>query len=286
MFDWENLRVFIAVAETGGLSAAARRLQVDHATVSRRLAALEAELSVRLVERLPRACRLTAAGEQVLVQATRMQDGAFGVARAARAEQASMQGKVTLSVPPVLAAPFYAAHLGALRQRHPGLTLSMPSQAQSVSLGRREADIAVRLFRPAEPDNVTRRLGRMPFALYASHDYPAAARPEDWGFIAYDAQYDDMPHQRWVLGVAGTRPVVCEISDIATQQVVARSGLGVAGLPTFLGDADPTLQRLPWQGEPFERELWRVVHADLRHSPLIRAVSEFLDEVTAPVFGG
>jgi DNA-binding transcriptional LysR family regulator len=284
MFDWENLRFFLAIAQSGSLSAAARRLKVDHATVGRRLSALEDDLQVRLIDRLPRSCQLTAIGQQIYDLATQIEAGAFAVERIARAEQSPMAGRVTMSVPPVLASNFFAARLLAFRQLHPGIQLSMASQAQSVSLGRREADIAVRLFRPVEPGSVTRKIGKMQFALYASRDYEHAAESAKWGFIAYEAQLADMPHQKWLLEVAGNRQIVCEVSDITTQRVAAQTGIGVAGLPVFIGDDDPALQRLPSDSNVFFREIWLVVHADLRHSPLIRAVMDFVVDVVGATF--
>ncbi|MBU9259456.1 LysR family transcriptional regulator [Burkholderia multivorans] len=284
MFDWENLRCFVAVAQSGSLSAAARRLRVDHATVSRRVSALESELKVRLIDRLPRACRLTAAGTQVLAFAEKMEENAFAIERLALAEHLPMHGTVTVSVPPVLASNFFANHLHAFARLHPGIRLALASQVQSVSLGRREADIAIRLFRPEEPQSVTRKLGVMAFALYASRDYAHASQPDRWAFIAYDAQYAEMPHQKWLQSIAAGRPIACEVSDITTQQAAARTGIGVAGLPVFIGDNDPALQRLPFDGEPFHREIWLVVHADLRRSPLIRVVIDFVSETVGTTF--
>ncbi|WP_322078571.1 LysR family transcriptional regulator [Burkholderia cepacia] len=284
MFDWENLRYFVAVAQTGSLSAAARRLNVDHATVSRRLGALEAELKIRVIDRLPRACRPTAAGRQILELAEKIEAHAFAIERLALTEHLPMHGTVTISVPPVLANNFFANHLHEFAQLHPGIRLSMASQAQRVSLARREADIAVRLFRPEEPQNVTRKLGEMAFGLYASRDYAHASSPDDWAFICYDAQFAEMPHQKWLESIARGRRIACEVSDITTQQVAARTGIGVAGLPVFMGDDDPGLQRLPFDGEPYARDLWLVVHADLRHAPTIRAAIDFIVDVTGRTF--
>ncbi|EIK96223.1 LysR family transcriptional regulator [Pseudomonas sp. M47T1] len=284
MFDWESLRVFIAIAQAGSLSGAARVLKVDHATVSRRLGALEAELQVRLVDRLPRACQLTPLGHQVLKVALEMEANAFTVARIVQAGQSPAAGRVTVSAPPVLASHFLAGQMQRFRQAYPHVQLSVSSQAHSVSLGRREADIALRLYRPTEPDSVTRKLGAMPFALYASRHYEHLYQPEQWAFIAYETHLADMPHQQWLLSVAQGRAIACEVSDIATQHAVVRTGAGVAGLPTFIGDGDPSLQRLPWGGEGFVRDIWLVVHADLRHSPLLRAVMDFMVEVMREPF--
>jgi DNA-binding transcriptional LysR family regulator len=279
MFDWEDLRHFLAVAQAGTLSGAARVLKVDHATVSRRLAALESSLQTQLVDRLPRACRLTATGQHIFNLASQMEADAFAIERAIRAEQSPLVGKVTLSAPPVLVSNFLVKQLLVFHQRHPGLLLSVSGQAQSVSLSRREADLAIRLVRPKEPSSVVRKLGTMAFALYGSRDYEHLQRPSAWEFIAYDEQLNNMPQQQWLRRIAGERPIVCEVSDITGHCAAARAGVGVAGLPCFLGDADEGLQRLGFDGEGFSREIWLVVHRDLKRSPPIRAVMDFLIEV-------
>lgn len=278
MFDWEDLRHFLAVAQAGSLSGAARRLKVDHATVSRRLAALEAALQATLVERLPRSCRLTAVGEQVLDHAAQIEAGAFAIERTARGAQTQLQGKVVVSAPPVLAVHFLAKQVLTFQQRYPQLRLSIVSQVQQASLDRREADIAVRLLRPTQNSYVARRLGVMPYAMYASRDYAFRDEPSAWGFIAYDPDYNEMPHQRWLHAAAGPRPIVCEVSDITSQQVAARTGIGVANLPCFMGDHDPELVRLPFQGEGFSREIWLVLHAEMKRTQPIRAVADFIAE--------
>ncbi len=275
MVDWESLRYFLAVARSGTLSGAARALKVDHATVSRRLAALEAELDVTLVERLPRSCRLTTVGSQVFDQAVAMESGADGVARIARAAHTPLVGKVTLSAPPVLAAHLLAQHLADFRSRYPDIRLSLAAQAQQVSLSRREADVALRLVRPRETGNVARKLGVMPFGLYARRDYPHRDAPDRWQFIAFDENFGDMPQQKWLLDIAGTRPVACELNDIGGHLIAARAGAGVAGLPCFMGDVDPELDRIG-EGLPFfSRDIWLVVHRDLRNTPSVRAVMDF-----------
>ncbi len=205
MADWEDIRHFLAVAQSGTLSGAARSLRVDHATVSRRLAALEAALDVRLVDRLPRSCRLTAIGRQVLEQALAMEAGAHGIARLAKAAHAPLVGRVGLSAPPVLVTHVLAGQLTRFRAAYPDIRLSLSAEAQQVSLSRREADVALRLVRPNEAGSVTRKLGTMAFGLYAHRAYAHLDAPEKWQFIAYDQHFADMPQQSWLLGIAGER---------------------------------------------------------------------------------
>ena len=276
MFDWENFRHFLAVARVGTLSGAARTLNVDHATVSRRLNALETELQAQLVERLPRSCRLTPMGMLIYEQAKMMETAAFTVERLTRAGQEALNGKVTLSAPPVLVTHLLAGRLVDFRAEYAGIQLSVSAQAQQVSLSRREADVALRLVRPKETSSVVRKIGQMPFALYASQDYIATLHPEDWTFIAYDAQFADMPQQQWLLGIAGSRTVGCELSDISSHLAAARAGAGVAGLPCFLGDVEPGLMRLEHGEGMFSRDIWLVVHRDMRRSATVRAVMEFV----------
>jgi DNA-binding transcriptional LysR family regulator len=276
MADWENLRHFLAVARCGTLSGAARALKVDHATVSRRLTALEAELDVMLVERLPRSCRLTTIGHQVFDQAVTMEGAADGVARVARAAHTPLIGKVTLSAPPVLAAHLLAQHLAQFRTLYPDIRLSLAAQAQQVSLSRREADVALRLVRPKEAGNVARKLGTMAFGLYARRDYTHRDRPDQWQFIAFDENFGDMPQQKWLLGIAGARPVACELNDIGGHLIAVRTGAGVAGLPCFMGDADPDLVRIGEGLPSFSRDIWLLVHRDLRKTPSVRAVMDFV----------
>jgi DNA-binding transcriptional LysR family regulator len=264
------------VARSGTLSGAARALKVDHATVSRRLAALEAELDVGLVDHLPRSCRLTMIGQQVFDQAVAMDSAADGIARMARAAHRPLIGKVTLSAPPVLAAHLLAQHLAHFRSRYPDIRLSLVAQAQQVSLSRREADVALRLVRPEEAGSVARKLGTMAFGLYARRDYAHRELPERWQFIAYDESFADLPQQRWLLGIAGARPIACELSDISGHLIAARAGAGVAGLPCFLGDADPDLVRIGEDNPLFCRDIWLVVHRDLRKTPSVRAVMDFV----------
>jgi DNA-binding transcriptional LysR family regulator len=281
MVDWEDIRHFLAVAQSGTLSAAARSLKVDHATVSRRLAALEASLDVRLVDRLPRSCRLTAIGRQVLERAMEMEAGAHGIARLAKAAHAPLVGRVMLSAPPVLVAHLLAEQLARFRAEHPDIRLSLSAQGQQVSLSRREADVALRLVRPDERGSVTRKVGTMPFGLYAHRSYAHLAAPERWQFIAFDQSFADMPQQKWLLGIAGDRPVACELNQISEHLIAVRAAVGVAGLPCFLGDGDHDLARIHEDVPYFVRDIWLVVHRDLSKTPAVRAVTDFVAAVVS-----
>lgn len=276
MFDWEDLRHFAALAEAGTLSGAAKRLKVDHATVGRRVASLEAALGVRLIDRLPRRCTLTEAGRQVAGLVGDVEASAYAIERAALRHQTPVAGRVTLSAPPIFASVFLAPRLVPLRRRYPLLRLVLAGEAASVSLGRRDADLAVRLSRPQERSSIGRRVGTMRFGLYAAKAYEALAEPNGWEFVGYSDPLDHLPQQLWLREIAGGRPVVFEASDLASQHAAVRSGVGVAALPCFLAADDPELVRLPVDTAPPERELWLIAHADVRRAPAVRAVMDFV----------
>jgi DNA-binding transcriptional LysR family regulator len=280
MFDWEDLRHFIALADAGTLSGAARMLKVDHATVGRRVAGLERSLDRMLVERLPKRWVLTEAGREIAILARDMQAQAHALERAARAQYALLSGTVTVSTPPAFAAYFLTPRLPALRRLYPDLQLQLLGSPALASLSRQEADIAVRLTRPEEAGSLIRRIGAMEFWFYAAPGYadkPAA----DWQFLAYDASLDHVPEQAALLAFAGERPVVFRTNELASQVGAARAGMGIAMLPCFLAYQDPGLVPLSTELPRVVRDIYLVIHADLRRMPAIRAVLEFVAEQVA-----
>lgn len=278
MPDWENLHHFVALAREGSLSAAARALRVDHATVARRVAALEAETGMKLVDRRARSYSLTEIGRRVAATAAPMEDAAFAVARAALAAGPGLHGEVTISSPPSMTNVLIAPQLVRLRARHPGISLTLIGEKRTASLNRREADIAVRLARPAEPGLIARKAGRIGFSLYGSPQYLQETPPAAFAFIAYDSSMDGSPQQKWLNAIHAGREIALRSSDLESQVAAARSGMGLAVLPHFIGDYTPGLRRWKMESASDRRDVWLIVHRDLRNTPLVRAVMEFLYE--------
>ncbi|RXZ38686.1 LysR family transcriptional regulator [Oxalobacteraceae bacterium CAVE-383] len=276
MFDWEDLRHFTVFAREKSLSAAARRLKVDHVTVARRIAALEGALRLKLVERRPRAYFLTPDGERIAELGERMELASFAVQRTASAGQSGIAGEVAVSAPPNIAAMLIAPRLGELRKLHPQLHVRLDGDTRNISLVRREADIAIRLSRPVDEELVVRKLAKVSFSLYASKAYLASNGEDAQSYIAYDASMDATPQQAWLQTQAGAAPIVLRSNDLAIQAAAAVAGVGIAVLPDFMGAQDECLVRLPHTGAALEREVWVAVHSDLRHAPRIQAVMAFL----------
>jgi DNA-binding transcriptional LysR family regulator len=280
MFDWEDLRYFSVFAQEQSLSAAARKLKVDHATVARRISALEASLNLKLVDRRPRAYVLTADGERIANLGKRMEVESFAVERSALAGQSGVVGEVKVSAPPALACSLIAPHLGKLRQQHPHLSLQLLGNLGSASLNRREADIAIRLSRPTEPDFVARKITTILFALYGSAEYLDRTPADQLTFIAYDESMEQTTQQLWLLEQAGDRPILLRSNDLNIQAMAAKAGVGLAALPYFLGE-QYSLEPAGMSGPALEREVWLVTHSDIRHTASIQAVMTFLAECLA-----
>lgn len=204
-----------------------------------------------------------------------MEELAREVLRRSRGASLTLSGAVRVSAPPALATRCVAPYAAELRRTHPGLQLVLLGSPSLAALDRGEADIAIRMARPEEKDAVTRKIGVMRFKVYANADY--AARPADqWEFIAFDESFEHLPQQAWLRRISAGRRIAFQSNDLFGQQAAARAGAGLAVLPTILGDDDPALIRVRIDPEPPDRDLWLIAHPDLRRSPAVRAVMDFL----------
>jgi DNA-binding transcriptional LysR family regulator len=278
--DWENLRFFLEMARTGSLSKAARRLSVDRNTVARRVTALEAELGLTLFERGPLGWGRTAAGQELADLASRVEKDVLTLALHAGARDRALTGSVRLTTTMHLSTGLLAPAVGILRARHPGLVLEIVADQRTFDLTRREADLALRMGRPQDHGLVTRKLSPMAFCFYASPSLVGSRRTVDLAADPFVGS-DDLvrtPQETWLARIAPERRVVFRCNSTAALAVSARAGVGVALLPCFVAEGDPGLVRLDGP-EPPEHELWLLVHGELRRSPPVRAVIEWVDEL-------
>ncbi|HFK7186070.1 TPA: LysR family transcriptional regulator [Serratia odorifera] len=280
MIDWQDLKHFVVLARSGSLSAAARELGCDHATVGRRVAALEKSLALPLITRLPRSTPLTQHGRVIAGLAAEVEQQTQAIERYVRATAETRQATVRVSAPPSVAARAIAPRMAEFQQVYPHITLALSGEAHLAELDRGAADIAVRMVRPQQPDLLTQRIGIMRYALYAAPDY--ASLPEAaHRFLTYDARYRQQPHQQWLQQLVNDRPVVFQASDLFSLIEAARSGLGATALPTFVADDDPLLIKMPTAIPAPTRELWLVTYPDLARAPAIRAVMTLLSDSVA-----
>ena len=278
MLDWGDIRVFLAVQREGSFSAGARALRIDQTTAGRRVAALESAVGARLFRRGRDGISLTAAGTEALERGLRMEEEAAGFARVVGSRDARPEGVLRLTTIESLAVFFLAPRLPRLRKLHPGITLELNGDNRSLSLTRREADLAIRYSRPAQPGLVTRRIATVRYALYGAPAY-LGAHPDLSADLAghevlgYADELSVIPEARWLAERASAR-VALRSNSLPALREAAAAGLGLLPLPRWLGGGDPRLRRA--MALPFTRELWLVVHEELRSTALVRAVSRFL----------
>ncbi|MCA8423915.1 LysR family transcriptional regulator [Burkholderia seminalis] len=276
--SWDDVRYFLAVMRGGSLSAAARALQVQHSTVARRIDALESALGIRLFDRLPRGWPPTDEGLHLAAHAARLEADAHAFARAAQGA-AALDGVVRVSASPVFASHFLAPRLARAQRAWPALRIDLLGEMHAANLYAREADLAVRLSRPSEPGLAARRLGTMRFALCAAPEW-ADAPPDTWPFVGYDDALAQTPQQQWLERFAAGRRFAFIANDLAAQHRACAAGAGVALLPRFLVDdpaarvAAPLVELTDAPRCDIEREIWLVVHPDVRRSPRVQRVAE------------
>lgn len=285
MLDWDELRSFLAVARSGSLSAAARALQVTQPTMGRRLEALHQRSGVRLLQKTPSGYVLTPAGERVLANVERMEAEAFAIERSITGEDARIAGEVRITTVETFGARMLTPLLQSLLAMHPDLRIELITATRSLSLPRREADIALRLAPFEQHEAVVRRIGDMAFAAYAGLSYLETHGLPDFqhgaiGHALVTLQEDLalLPEARWLAQLAPQARVQLKTNSRDAQLQAAISGYGMAALPCYLAHNEPGLRELTAPDERLVRGIWLGVHKDTRHVPRIRLVIDTIVE--------
>ncbi len=290
MLDWTSLNDFLAVAETGSLSAGARRLRISQPTMGRRIAALEAHLNSRLFDRTPAGFALTGLGESILENTRSMEQEALAVERIATGAERTLEGIVRLSIHEDLGTRWLTPNLPEFHEKYPGIQLEVHMDITTVNLVRREADIALRLIReshrPEQADLVARLIGRHAYALYASKDYAARRglpkSPEDFKgheAVSFDTYQIHSTSGEWLGRIFGEARVVYRSNSLVAQLEATRAGLGIGALSCMVACHYPDLVRVFPDRSHMEINMWLLTHSDQRRSARIRAVLDFMADI-------
>lgn len=276
--DWEDVRFFVALARHGSLSATARALRVNHATVARRISALEDALRIKLFERLPTGYELTAGGRSALQAADAMESAAVGLSQLK--PEGSLTGLVRVTSTPSLAETFLIPRLFELHQQHPQLDLEITAERRSLSLKRYQSDIALRFARPEQGDITARRVVNMTYRFYATPAWRSRIeRGTPPRFVGFDEAGAEFPEALWLAQQLDNPPLALRCNSLTGQIAAARAGFGVALLPRFLAANDPSLVEVSLSKAPPARELWLLSRRDVRSIPRIRVVADFLVDI-------
>ena len=287
MLAWDDLRFLLALSRAGSLVRAGRELGVDHTTVGRRIEAVEQALGVRLFVRSPSGYGLTSEGLGLLPGVARIEDAVLDLERATIGRNENLTGIVRVTAGESVGSRYLAPRLGQLRSAHPGLAIELETGFRALDLVRREADIAIRSFRSTQDGLVVRKAAVMGWSIYCSRAYaeragvPTAETLGRHDRIGIDSRSDQLPSEdAWFDRLAGSGAVTFRSNSSACMLGATIAGLGIALLPCFLGDRDPSLLRIVLPDEP-RRGLWLTVHRDLQQSPRVRAVLDVLAAMLA-----
>jgi DNA-binding transcriptional LysR family regulator len=276
--DWQDVRYFVALARHGTLSATARALRVNHATVARRVVSLETVVGRLLFERRADGYPLTPEGKAVLDEASAMEEAALSVLRRLDAGT-QLSGLVRLTAGRMLAESFLIDRLREFRERYPAINVEFIDEARVVSLARREADIALRFGSPKDSELVARRVARLTFGLYASPAYrDRLDAGEPLAFIGFDEESDFVAEAAWLTREFGEERFVFRANTQAAQAAAARAGYGVA-LLRYLAANDPGLAQVSLGERLPTRDVWLLLRRELTRVPRIRAMADYLTEL-------
>lgn len=277
--DWNDLQTFLAIAEAGSLSAAARTLGVTQPTMGRRLKALEARAGARLLEAIPRGFVLTGLGEATLDHARTMRAAMDAAERTISGRDMRLEGMVRITTVEILASAVVLPAIQAVRAEHPGIGFALVPATRALSLSRREADIALRVAPFEGQSLIVRRVGTLHHGLFASRDW-ARARPglAHWQpvgpivTVLEDQQH--LPQVAWFHERFAAAEIAMRTNDRAVMAEAAAAGVGIACLPSIVEGLFDGLAPIDSPDLPQPSPVWLGVHADLQHTPRIRVAMD------------
>ena len=272
--NWDDLRFLVTLGREGTLAAAARQLGVDQTTVARRLRTLEQDLGTPLFERNDGLWRPTAVGGRVLERVGRIEEDVAGISRLAEAGAAAVGGVVRITAVGAFIGDWLVPRLPGLYTRHPELCVDLVASNDNLNVARREADIAIRLARPASGDLLIRKLADVGFALYGAARGDLQVSAGDW--VAYNEDLAHTPEMRRLQAMLGSGRIRLRANSVRGLARAVADGVGQGLLPCFLADPDPRLARLSGPHPVLSRELWMLIHPDARPLPRVAATADWL----------
>ncbi|MEE3624346.1 LysR family transcriptional regulator [Nitrospirillum sp. BR 11752] len=293
-FDWDALQSFLAVVRAGKLTAAARRMGVDHSTLSRRIADLERTLQTQLFTRSVQGYALTPQGEKLLASAQAMESVALGILGEVAGSSLKVAGTVRIGAPDGFGTVFLAPRLGDLGAAHPDLVVELVTTPRLFSLTKREADIAIGLAPPREGRLHARKLTDYRLGLYAAVDYlerrgapQRRADLRDHRLIGYVGELIYAPELDYIPLIEKDLVPSITSSNLLAQYHMTLAGQGLCVLPCFMAGQEPRLRRVLPDTVSLTRSFWLIVHSDLRALARVRITSDFIVEAVRaerPIF--
>jgi DNA-binding transcriptional LysR family regulator len=282
--DWDDLRYFLTVAQTGSFTAAARRLGTNQTTVGRRIQAFELRLGAKLFDRYSKGMSVTPVGRSVLEFATQIDGIAARIDRRFAGADFELAGSVRVACTEGLGAYWLTPRLVGFQREHPNLTIDVVADTEIADLSRREADISIRLSAPTDPRLVAWRAGRMRFSLFAARSYTdiygIAERFED---LARHRLVDHHGHhlvkilEPWTRVIREHKYAIFRTNNTQAQVEAIRCGVGIGLSPSYTPRLITDLVELPFD-PGCSTDIWMVTHEETNQSARVRRVMEHIRE--------
>lgn len=286
MFNWNDLVFFLELARQGRLMPAARRLKVDHTTVSRRISELEKDLAVKLFERKPDGFVLTEDGHRLQAIAEKMEVLGLSVIETIRSAPSEVAGKVRLATMEGIASYYLTDKLVEFNTQYPDILVELVTERHLINLTRREADVSISFVPPIGPRLSVKKAGAFRLGLFASPAYlkrrgvpGSLADLAAHDFVDYVVDLVAIAKVHWLLDVIEPEHVVFRSTSMAVQQNAIAAGRGIALLPLFSARTDARLVPVLPDKVSVERDLFISVHEDIQFMGRIRALTRFLTEL-------
>jgi DNA-binding transcriptional LysR family regulator len=295
MFDWNDLKYFLAVARHGSTIAAAKALNVNQSTVHRRIGELEKRLGHQLVVRQPTGYKLTPLGQDMVTYAKGVEEKVQSYERRLAASDASLTGSVRVTCPEAIGVRLlHSVLIEKFNERYPDVRVEFIISDKLLDLAKGEADIAIRATAPYDEALFGRKIAETPWAIYASASYiDRAGKITDVTEIARHsvALYDIEQHvtKAWLQSVAPEARVAARCNSMTALRSAAKSGVGLAALPMTVGDGDPDLVRVLGPIPGLTTNFYLLMHSDMKSTPRVRALFDFLIEklnIVRPILAG
>jgi DNA-binding transcriptional LysR family regulator len=283
--DWSDIRVFLAIARTGTLGAAARLTGQTQPTMGRRLRALELAVGQTLFQRTTDGLILTDEGTAVLAYAERMEEDANAFERALLGKEQHLTGTLRVSSSDWFGIHVLTPLFATFLRSHPRLSIELVTDSRRLNLARREADLVFRITPFDEADVIQRKLMKMAYALYGSIDVvrPTAGDGEGYGLVTMNSAFETLPDVSWVKAMLPRAHVVFGSNNRGAQARMCAEGGGLAVLPCPLGDNTAGIQRIDLGEAPPSRDVWFGYHRDLRQLARLRALLDLVIDKLANV---
>lgn len=273
--NWDDLRLFLAVARSGSISGGAKRLDLQHSTVSRRMRKLEENLGARLFEKKRSGFELTVAGENLRTSASRMEAEALGIDGALSGKDVCLVGSLRVTAIDNMATTVLMPMFASFSRRYPQVTLHIMVSNSDASLSQRDADIAIRLTNAPTDTLIGKRVATVASTIYGEVDYLKELRASG-GEPRWLGVECCSFHKAWTKQACSDEPHNFFVDDTLLTQAAIREGMGVSILPCFMGDADRALARYRDPDPEWNLGLWLLLHPDLKRTARVLAFRDHM----------